>query len=409
MHRIRMSLAFFQKFNWQVEVVAIDPIYYDISIDQLLLENVPDDIKIHYVKAFNKKITSKFGLGSIALRSIYFYRKKVNQLLTNKKFDLIYFSTTQFPVCVLGNCWKNKFKVPYVIDMQDPWFSDYYQNKPKIQRPRKYWLAYNLNKLLEPIALKNVDGLISVSESYIEELKSRYPVIKNIPAITITFGGSKNDFDIALRNESRFYDILLPGFKNIVYIGRGGFDMHAAIVPLFVSLQNFKSNHPHSFNKIKLYFIGTSYAADGKGIPTIAKLAEKYRIEENVIEITDRISYFHTLSILQKSDALFIPGSDDPRYTASKLYPYLLTQKPLLAIIHSKSPANAVLKEYGVKYIYNYNKSQLTTVAVEQFLMNIISAEIKSVVYSPTAVQKYSAENITKRQCELFEAVINSY
>ena len=92
-------------------------------------------IKIHQVKAFNKKWTSKFGLGSIALRSLWFYRKKVNQLLKKGHFDLIYFSTTQFPVCILGASWKKRFQIPYVIDMQDPWFSDYYENKPKEQRP----------------------------------------------------------------------------------------------------------------------------------------------------------------------------------------------------------------------------------------------------------------------------------
>ena len=42
-------------------------------------------------------------------------------------------------------------------------------------------------------------------------------------------------------------------------------------------------------------------------------------------------------------DALFMPGSDDPAYTASKIYPYLLTRKPLLAIFNAESPALAVL------------------------------------------------------------------
>jgi hypothetical protein len=96
---------------------------------------------------------------------------------------------------------------------------------------RKYWFSYRLNKYLEPIAMKSVDGLISVSESYITDLKNRYPQIKNIPVATITFGAFKPDIEIAAKN--KFPDLLDPGYKSIVYIGRGGMDMQAAITPIF--------------------------------------------------------------------------------------------------------------------------------------------------------------------------------
>src|SRR6201985_428119 len=146
--------------------------------DDLLLLSISEDIKVYKVRALNKKWTSKIGLGSLALRSPWFYRQQVNALLRKGKYDLIYFSTTQFPVCTLGAYWKKRFGIPYVIDMQDPWYSEYYRNKPKHEQPPKYWFSYRLNKCLEPIAMKQVDGLISVSESYITDLKIRYPGIK---------------------------------------------------------------------------------------------------------------------------------------------------------------------------------------------------------------------------------------
>src|ERR1700755_1044011 len=98
MQRVRMSLPYFANNGWNVEVVMVDEQYVDMGIDPLLLQSIPGDIKIHKVKALNKRWTSKLGLGSIALRSLWFYRRKVNRLLRDGKFDLIYFSTTQFPV-----------------------------------------------------------------------------------------------------------------------------------------------------------------------------------------------------------------------------------------------------------------------------------------------------------------------
>ncbi|HWD89989.1 MAG TPA: glycosyltransferase [Mucilaginibacter sp.] len=403
MQRVRMSLPYFHQFGWDAEVVTIDPKYSDMPKDDLLLQSIPPGINIHYVKALNKGWTSKFGLGSIALRSLRFYKREVSGLLKKEHFDLIYFSTTQFPVCILGAYWKKRFDVPYVIDMQDLWHSDYYKNKPKSQRPKKYWFSYRLNKRLEPKAMRSVDGLISVSESYITTLKERYAVIRNIPAETITFGAFGPDMEIAEKHKDSFPQLLDPSFVNIVYIGRGGADMRSAITPLFKALKNGLDTQPDVFGKIKVYFIGTSYAPPDHGTPTISPLANELGVGAQVTEVTDRISYYHTLATLKQANALFIPGSDDPKYTASKIYPYVLTQKPLLAIFNSESPAIPVLKEYGADYIFSYDDGNLE--AISDFLVKVIKKELSEVSYNPEAIKKYSAKQMAERQCKLFDRV----
>jgi hypothetical protein len=407
LHRVRLSLPYFRENGWHAEIVTVDAKYLDNQKDFLLLSTIPEEIKIHYVKVLNKNITSKFGLGSVALRSLWYYRKKVNLLLKEKKFDLIYFSTTQFPVCILGPYWKIKFDIPYVIDMQDPWHSEYYKNKPKKQQPTKYWFSYHLNKILEPIAMNNVGGLISVSKNYIDELKIRYPTIKDIPTAVIIFGASGIDLKIATNAKNTFHALLNTNFKTLVYVGRGGQDMHAAITPLFMSIKMGKQKYPLLFEKLKLYFIGTSYAPEGKMISTIAPLAELYGLKDTVIEMTTRISYFHSLSVLQDADALFIAGSDDPRYTASKIYPYLLTGKPLIAIFHPNSPANVVLKEYGVEHVFDYTQGDELIEPINSFLLKVINNSISNTNYNTYAVEKYSVKNLAIQQCKLFEAVLS--
>jgi hypothetical protein len=407
MHRIRTSLPYFKQFGWSAEVVSVNPEYMDIATDELLSQSISGDTRVHYVKALNKKWTSKIGLGSIALRSLWYYYKKVNQLFEKQKFDLVYFSTTQFPVCVLGAYWKKRFNIPYVIDMQDPWHSEYYRDKPRAQRPAKYWFSYRLNKYLEPIAMRHVDGLISVSEIYITDLKNRYPQIKNIQATTITFGAFKPDMEIAASNAGSFTSLLTPGFKNIVYIGRGGADMHRAIAPVFKVLKQGFGSMPDVFSKLRLYFIGTSYAPQGAGKFTILPLAQKYGVENAVVEITDRIGFYHALATLQNADALFIPGSDDPKYSASKIYPYILTGNPILAIFNADSPARDILKEFGVKHNYSYDKKQETVKHITDFLTRLSNGEKLNDNYNEEAMAKYSALNTTAQQCELFDAVIN--
>ncbi|RZJ63477.1 MAG: hypothetical protein EOO47_28520, partial [Flavobacterium sp.] len=220
MQRIRMSLPYFKEFGWDAEVVTVDPAHSDMTKDELLLTNIPSEINIHQVQAFEKKWTSKLGLGSIALRSLWFYKKYVDSLLEKHHFDLIYFSTTQFPVMVLGNHWKKKYHIPSVIDMQDPWHSTYYENKSKSERPAKYWFSYRLNKFLEPIAMKNVDGLISVSQGYLDTLVERYPNLENVPKKVITFGAYEADLALVKQQHNQFKVAFdnNPAFKHFVYV-----------------------------------------------------------------------------------------------------------------------------------------------------------------------------------------------
>jgi len=407
MHRVRTSLPYFNEFGWDVEVVTVDPRYTDIDEDQLLCKTVPENIPVHYVKAFNKSWTKIVGLGSLALRSMWFYNQKVKSLLRSGKFDLIYFSTTQFPVCILGASWKRKYNIPFVIDFQDPWYSDYYQNKPKSEQPSKYWFSYRLNKFLEPIALRGVGGLISVSPVYIDNLKSRYPELASIPAATIPFGYFAPDFEVAKALPENAGNILKPGSRSLVYVGRGGADMHRSLSVIFNALANYFANNGSQF-PIRVYFIGTSYAPKGLGEPTILPLARQYGLEEYVTEITDRMPYYQTLNLLKRADALLIPGSDDPAYNASKILPYILSEKPVLAVMHPESPGRTILKDFALAFNCTNENTINNKEKIKNFFDLLAKGELLPPEYPAPVIQKYSARTSVNRQCEIFESVINA-
>lgn len=410
MQRIRMSLPYFEQLGWQAEVVTVNENKVDMVKDPLLLESIPNSIIIHKVNALSKKWTSKLGLGSLALRSLWFYRKKVNQLLKSQRFDLIYFSTTEFPVCILGAYWKKKFNIPYIIDMQDPWHSDYYQDKPKNERPKKYWFSYRLHKYLEPIAMKNVDGIISVSDNYIETLKLRYPNLKNTPCKVITFGANELDFKIAKENDKglNLYFNTSAQKTNLVYVGRGGFDMRDAIEILFKTFKKGLSHNPALFENIHFHFIGTSYAPNGKGTATISPLAEKLNLAKFITEHTDRIGFYESIKQLNAADGLIIIGSNDSSYTASKLYPYILAKKQLLAIFNENSSAAKIIAacQAGDLITFNQNEDEAYRI-LTAYLIKIKNNTAVSTSF--TTFEPYTASFLTKTQVQLFNKVINCY
>lgn len=410
MQRIRMSLPYFEENGWNVELVTVDLKYADFPIDPLLLESVPPEVIIHRVSAFSKKWTSKFGLGSIALRSMYFYRVKVNALLKKDKYDLIYFTTTQFPVCILGAYWKKKFGVPYIIDIQDMWHSEYYQDKTKAERPKKYWFSYRLNKYLEPIAMRNVDGIISVSRKYIDILKQRYPNLRDKPSAVITFGAFNKDLKIAEQYSNKL-DLAYPidpDRINLIYIGRGGHDMQQSLRILFECFRLGLDNNLATFSRIHLTFIGTSYAPAGMGIPTITPIAEEFGIRNHVTEITDRMGFYKSIRNLQKADGLLIIGSNDSNYTASKLFPYILVEKPILAILHADSSAGEILKACNAGELITLQQNIIdNTIIFKRFIDKIVMnapVKIKWKEFEP-----YTAAYLTKKQTDIFDDVLAHY
>ncbi len=407
--RIRMSLSYFKDFGWEAEVVCVDEKYSEMPKDDLLLGSIPEDSIIHKVEAFLKKRTSKFGLGSLALRSIWFYQKKMMLLLQVKKYDLIYFSTTEFPVCTLGSYWKKRFGIPYLIDMQDAWHTDYYQDKPKKERPAKYWFSYRLHKFLEPIAMKNCDGLISVSADYLTTLQQRYPQLKNKPAAVIPFGAFEKDFEIAEKNIAKCPSAIpsVPSRFNVVYIGRGGADMQTALELLFCALKEALEEDKF-FSKFHFYFIGTSYAPENLAKPTILPVAKQFGLEKQVTEITGRIGFYSTINTLLAADALFIPGSKDPQYTASKIYPYLLTEKPMLAIFHQQSSAVEILRVCSLRstvITFPIEKKEANT-QIRKTLNLWANFSTTKNMLDRKMFEEFTAKEMTRKQAAIFEAIV---
>lgn len=405
MHRIRMSLGFFRDYGWEPEVVCVDPAHSDSKKDPLLLESIPADVPVHYVGALDKRYTSKLGLGSIALRSLPFFFRMGNKLLKQKSFDLVYFSTTQFPVCILGASWLNRFKVPYVIDMQDPWHSDYYRDKPPAERPPKYWFSYRLNKFLEPIAMRRVGGLIAVSPGYIERLQQRYPHVRDRPAAVIPFGAFETDFDIARKHSETLEKAFdrQAGCVHLVYVGRGGRDMRRALSILFGAFQDGLRDDPALFSKLRFHFIGTSYAPAGTGKPSVLPAAREYGVAHYVAEHTDRIGFYEGINALLEADALLVPGSDDPAYTPSKIYPYVQAGKPLLTILYATSPAAAFITRSGCGIQADLADIPAAARIVGDFLAAVAAQRLVPLPPDDGLLRKISANFLAEQQCALFD------
>lgn len=408
-----MSLPYFQQFDWEPTVLTVDPHYINGVYDPLLTKTVPKETKIVSTPALPIQLTQRFGLGTLGWRALPYLAKTGSQLLTHQSFDLIYFSTTAFPTLSLAALWHRRFHIPYVIDFQDPWLSDYHQKAGTT--PPGGRLKYGLNQLFariqEPKALRHVSHIISVSPKYPQVLCDRYPWLSPNQCSELPFGAPQADFELlpSLSVKQRIYDPK-DGFRHWVYVGRGGADMSVALRLLFAALQQLRQKADNLWEPIKLHFIGTSYAPANRAIETVRPIAEEFGLADMVEERTQRILYFEAMKALSDSDAVLLIGSDDPGYTASKLYPCILAQKPILAVFHQQSSVVDILRQCNAGRAVTFDSSDHSLPAISS-----MQREIEWLVSLPSGYkpetnwitfEPYTAKEMTRKQCEIFDRCV---
>lgn len=413
MHRVRQSIPFYEAEGWTPVILCADSVNTEAYKDDTLLQTIPAHIQVHRVKPYSPGLTRKIGLGSLALRSLIPFYFAGNTIIKSEKPDLIFFSTTQFPVMILGKYWKQKFNIPYLLDFQDPWHTDHYMKLPPDQRPPKYWFSYRLNKFLEPLAVKSANGLMAVSSAYTDTLKARYPEIKNIPEAIIPFGASESDVD-------EKYVSLLPDFFpaqktdefRIVYTGVINQEMLPVIRKILQAGRKISKELNNENIRIHFYFIGTSYGSGAYRKYKLKELLEETQTERLVTEIPERISFLTALQIQKHADLLLLPGTTDANYIASKLAPYLQSGRPVFSLFRESSEAYPKLLAQKRVVLTGFPEnglgSEIDTVLQESFLYAIRNAEMLAaeVIVQP---ELYSAKLLSKAQTDLFSRVSELY
>ncbi len=407
--RVRMVLPWLREFGWKATVLAVEPEFVEGVRDECLVKTLPADLRVVRTAALSAKWTRWFGVGSLAYRAGRYLRRSGGELLRGEHFDMVFFSTTVFPTMALGPQWKSQFGVPYVLDFQDPWLSDYYEEHPQ-QRPPGGKLKYRFSrwraKRLEPPAVRGAAHIVSVSAAYPKMFRSRYPELPGERFTTLPFGAAESDFTF-LQSNKVCQAVFNPhdGKRHWVYVGRGGADMALALTAFFQALNHAISAKPALRDKLQVHFIGTAYAPQGRGEKTVEPLAVKAGLSDIVREVTDRIPYFEALQCLLDADALFVPGSDDPGYTASKIYPYILAKKPLLAVFHLESSVVAVLEETKSGTAVGFRTGETVETVAQRIVATgwVADPEAQRLVTDWSNFEPYTAREMTRKLCKVFD------
>jgi len=356
MQRARQSLRHLVAYGWETEVLAVDPDCVAAGRDPLLATSVPVTIPVHRVRTMSPQLGRLLGRGSLGRRAVGPLARAGDDLLSRRRFDLVFFTTTQFPVLTLGPRWKRAHGVPYIVDWQDPWVTDYY-DRPGAPRPPggwKYRLAAHEARRLEGPCLHDAAGLVSTSTTYLDQLRARYGWFAAMPSTVIPFGAELADFDTAQNEVASPAFAHEPGLRHFVYVGAAGPIMEPALRLLFAGLAEHVRAVPGDRGKLRFHFIGTSYAPAGQETLSVAPLAVAAGVGDLVREQPARVGHFAALKSLLAADTLLLLGSNDEGYSPSKIATLALAGRPVLALIPGGGQLEQTLSSLGFAHLARF-------------------------------------------------------
>ncbi len=405
MHRVRQLAWHLPALGWDVDIFCPDESYQPRACLDHDSAAFFADTPIRHVPARMEWLFRALGVGSIGIRAALPALSEGSELIRQRRYDLVYFSTAQFMLFLLGPAWRRRFAVPYVLDLHDP------LRTPQSGAGLKQRLSRMLSAVVEASAVKAAAGLISVSPRYLDDLRRDYAGSK--PAwlaadrhAVIPFAVRPEDLAEAARSAPpRRADAT----AKIVYVGTGGPIMRRSFDLLCRAIAHLRAQGSDLPDRVRIELHGTASALGGDMAPHLAGIAREHGFDDIVSENPSRVTYRRSLELLLHGDGALILGVDDAGYMPSKLFTYAYSGKPVLASLHRDSPALALLRQRPeLGHAVWFGGDEEMPIAEGARIVGAFLTEVaeRRQFDRQSVLAPYSAAAMARRHAELFEACL---
>jgi hypothetical protein len=405
-HRARHLAKHLPAAGWQPVVLCVDERFHDETIDAELATLLPADLQIVKTAAWPSMLTRLAGIGDLSLRSYRHLKAAASDILDKEPIDAVFITGSPYYPMLLARWFKQLYRKPVVLDFQDPWVSAYGEAQPRFS---KGGLAHRLSTHLEPKALRYADFVTSVSSVQNDEMARRYPWFDAKKMAALPIGGDPDDYE-ALRKSPRSgtAHTLAPGYLHFSYVGTFLPRSDVTARAMFAALAQLRQTDPQLAAKLRFNFVGSSNQPNDTKTFRFRPLAEAAGVADLVNETPQRVPYLDALGILANSHAVLLLGSDEPHYTASKIYPGLMSGRPFLSLFHDASSAHRILAGAGGGYPLSF-----TTPGELDALQPRIVAALAALASDPAAagtvrkaaIEPYTAAAIARGFAKIFDGV----
>jgi glycosyltransferase involved in cell wall biosynthesis len=406
-HRVRHLAKHLPAAGWQPTVLCVDEAFHTERLDRALADLVPATIDLVKVPALPATRMRYFGIGDIGIRAYPYLSRALQRIVPARGIDVVMITGSPFYPFLLAGQVKRQLKLPIVLDFQDPWVSKWGATRSPLT---KAWAAHQVARWLEPVAVDNADFVTSVSERQNNEFAARYPTFQHDRLAAIPIGGDADDYSYLRAHPLAEREVIMQRDAiNISYVGTMLPRSEPLVRTVFSAVAKLAASGEQWVRRLRLNFVGTSNQPNGFGAFRIMSIAERYGISDLVRETPQRVPYLQALDLLANSHALILIGSDEPHYTASKIYPALLSGRPILAIYHQASSAYEILQRSGGARVVGFDTHEelmAMTDGIAKMLREIALTPQAVGSVDRSVVADYEASVVATRYAAIFDRLV---
>lgn len=300
---------------------------------------------------------------SVAFLSDYIQKENIETIITTGPPHSLH---------LIGMKLKEQLGIKWLADFRDPWTTIGYHKKLKLTKASE-----EKHKQLERKVLETADCLIVTSENTKKEFTSK----TNQSVVVITNGYDEHRLP-QTRHDAKF---------TLAHIGsllseRNPKNLWAVLNELLTENEDFKTD-------FQLKLIGVVSEV-------VLKDIEDHGLKDHV-NVIGYVSHKEALLQQRQSQVLLlaeIDSEDTKAIIPGKLFEYMVSETPILAIGPKESDVERIIKQTNTgSYFYYDSKIELKT----QILTYFEAFKNNSLTTNPIGLQPYSRRNLTQRLAEL--------
>ena len=373
--RVSKFVKYLPSFGWSPVVLTVRDPDFDI-FDESLLEDIAGDVKVYRTYSFEpigwyrlKRYGTKSRFESAGrellrdrnespgrllrhpLRILFkgaryvlnnmvlvpddyigwipFAVLKGMKVIKKEKIEVIYATGKPWSSFVIALFLKFLTGRPYVLDLRDPWMLTPYGNQGATGLRRR------IEGFWERITFSNAEKIININRQINNAYIRHYPSIRSEKFTFITHGYDQDDFSGAKRTEAgaRF---------TISYVGT----LYSNTSPdnFLKAVGSLLSEDPFMKDNIILKFVGF--------VPSHVKRMIKDLDLEHVVESAGCLPHRESIRHMVDSDVLLlllnkVTVNALAQVSTGKLFEYLASRQPILALIPGDTDAARLINELG--------------------------------------------------------------
>ena len=382
---------YLSEFGYQPYVLTVkNPMYREK--DPTLIKEIPAEAKIHRTFSFEHRILRVPRLLNINLKWFYMPDQNIGwlplgvstgaKLVKKENIDVIYATSPIWTSLLIGMLVKKKTKKPLVVDFRDPW-----TDNPFINYPTK--LHQRLERKLEKTVLTQADYVTVATDLMKNNLIRKYPFIKS-KIETITNGFDPDDFkNLKIHKKT--------GKFTITYVG----SIYGLLTakPFLTALKALVEEKKGFKEKVAVVFVGNC----GKETP---QLVRQLGLEENV-RFVGYVQHRKGLEFMVNAQALLllitIEGSKGERILTGKLFEYLASRKPIIALVPENGLAANVIKSLNAGTVVSPRDVQRVKKVIASYFDQWMEEKLSEAMDVTSNITLYNRKVLTGKLARIFD------